>query len=190
MKIYTKTGDTGETSLFGGGRVQKDHARIGAYGDLDELNAVLGVARAEAARDERLDDAWRSTADDLLGMLQHRLFDLGSELATPDAERRGMARIDDRCVGELESEIDRHEATLPALKEFVLPGGSPSAAQLHVARCVCRRAERSLVAMSQQESVRPIVLRYVNRLSDLLFVLARGANHHGGGGDVAWRRLD
>ncbi len=188
MKIYTKTGDTGETGLFGGGRVSKDHARIGAYGTLDELNAALGVARAEAARIDWHDNGVRDRVDSVLGEAQNRLFDLGAELATPEPEKLGTSLLSDRHVESLEKAIDEHESTLPTLKQFVLPGGSTAAAQLHLARCVCRRAERQIVTLAAIEPVRELPVIYVNRLSDLLFVLARAANQATGVGDTPWEK--
>ena len=193
MKIYTRTGDQGETALFGGHRVSKDHHRIEAYGTVDELNAVLGVVRAELAKARA--DAGKGNANDdpssldaLLGSVQHHLFDLGAELATPDPEQRGTALLADEHVSELERAIDHYEEQLEPLKQFILPGGAPSAAQLHVARCVCRRAERLIVALGHHEVLRAMPVQYVNRLADLLFVLARVANSEAGIGDVPWER--
>jgi cob(I)alamin adenosyltransferase len=188
MKIYTKTGDEGETGLFGGGRVRKDHPRIAAYGALDELNATLGVARAEIARCELWAPSQKEDFDAFLGEVQNRLFDLGAELATPDAEVRGLQQIGEGHVEAIERVIDAHEERLPALKRFILPGGSATAAHLHVARCVCRRAERELVTLAGIEPVREIPVRYLNRLSDLLFVLARSANQAVGVADVPWEK--
>ncbi|QDT70220.1 Cob(I)yrinic acid a,c-diamide adenosyltransferase [Planctomycetes bacterium MalM25] len=188
MKIYTKTGDAGQTGLFGGGRVSKDHARITAYGTLDELNAAIGLARAEAGRTDWSDEAARDRIDAILSEAQNRLFDLGAELATPDPETRSLAVLDERHVAALEEAIDHHEASLPALRNFILPGGAAVAAQLHLARCVCRRAERGLVTLAGQEPIRELPLVYVNRLSDLLFVLARAANQAAGGGDTPWEK--
>jgi cob(I)alamin adenosyltransferase len=184
MKIYTRTGDRGETALFGGPRVAKDHARIEAYGTVDELNAVLGVVRIELATAEF--DA--SDIDHLLGLVQHHLFDIGAELATPSPEEKGTALLSDRHVELLEGAIDRHEAELTPLTQFVLPGGSPAAAALHVARCVCRRAERLVVSLGHREELRELPVVYLNRLSDLLFVLARVGNSRSGHGDVQWSK--
>lgn len=176
MKIYTKTGDAGETGLFGGARVSKADGRVAAYGDVDELNSYLGVARATGLPDE---------IDAVVESIQSELFRLGAELATaPGRELKGFDPLDDACVESLEKAIDRAETRLEALKTFVLPGGSMSAAQLHVARTVCRRAERSVV--SAQSEIRPVLLRYLNRLSDLLFTLARDANRSAGVADVPW----
>lgn len=185
MKIYTKTGDTGDTSLFGGERVRKDHARIAAYGTLDEMNAVLGMARAELAR---VDSAPYEGLDALLRDVQNHLFDLGAELAASDSAKAGSPLLTDEHVAELEGAIDQNEAKLPPLREFILPGGSPVAATLHLARCVCRRSERALVTLAENAPVRELPLRYVNRLSDLLFVLARVANQAAGTADTPWSK--
>jgi cob(I)alamin adenosyltransferase len=190
-KIYTRTGDAGETALFAGGRVRKDDLRIESIGTIDELNAAVGVARTELAR------GGTATVglDELLGKLQNLLFDLGAELAMPGAgirsgtPRSGVAaRVGDAHVSLLEAEIDRYEAQLAPLTAFILPGGCPAAAALHVARCVCRRAERRLVELAATQAVSPEVLRFVNRLSDLLFVLARAANQANRVADVAWTK--
>ncbi len=181
-RIYTRTGDEGETSLFGGRRVPKHDPRVGAYGAIDELNAVLGVARA--ARPDPGIDA-------VLEQVQHHLFDIGAELATaPDAAPGAAAhapRVLPSWVESLERDIDRFEDGLPPLREFILPGGTPVAAHLHLARTVARRAEREVVALAARESLNPELLKYVNRLSDLLFVLARAANHAAGHPDTTWR---
>lgn len=176
-RIYTRTGDRGETGLIGGQRVPKDHRRVEAYGAVDELNALLGVVRAEP-------DA--APIDALLAGIQHRLFDLGAELATPAGPPQGQSAIGDADIEELERAIDTHQASLPPLREFILPGGVRLAATLHVARTVCRRAERRLVTLAREESVREELERYLNRLSDLLFVLARVANHRARRADVVW----
>ncbi len=179
MRIYTKTGDQGETGLFGGGRVRKDHLRIAAYGDVDELNAVIGVARSQEAEGE---------AESLLKQVQNTLFQLGAILASPDPSRLGSigATIDEEDLQLLEKEIDRMEASLPPLRTFILPGGSALAATLHVARTVCRRAERHVVALAAAEKIDGSLVRYLNRLSDFFFVLARQANQKAGVADVAW----
>lgn len=181
MKIYTKTGDQGDTGLFGGPRVRKDDARIEAYGTVDELNAVLGQVRAEGVSAEM---------DGLLAGIQNDLFDVGAELATPDTTNRKIPTVDDSSITRLELAIDRYELTLPPLRQFILPGGCAAAAALHVARTVCRRAERRLVTLMQKpaERVPQNVLVYLNRLSDLLFVLARAANHEASVPDVAWEQ--
>ena len=180
MKIYTKTGDGGETGLFGGGRIPKDSLRVAAYGEVDEVNAVLGLARA-------LDP--QEFADPLLQSIQRDLFTIGAELAAPDPDKvqKALSRrvaIAESDITALEDAIDSHESRLEPLKNFILPGGAPKAATLHLARTVCRRAERAVVALSRHEQVSPAVLRYLNRLSDLLFVLARAANAHAGRPDV------
>jgi cob(I)alamin adenosyltransferase len=182
-KIYTRTGDTGDTGLFGSPRVRKDNLRIEAIGDVDELNAVLGVARAELAR-----TGAAAEIDQVLARLQHQLFDVGAELATPDPAAGGTTLISDTQVAGLESVIDVHQARLEPLRQFILPGGSPTAAELHLARCVCRRAERRLVALAANAPIRGELLRYLNRASDLLFVLARAANSDAGEADVTWKR--
>ena len=181
VKIYTKTGDSGETGLFAGGRVPKDHARVAAYGDVDELNAAVGAALAIEPRGfER----------DLLQTVQRDLFTVGAELATPDASKLSKTLpnppVGDANVAALEQAIDRHEARLEPLRNFILPGGAPKAAALHVARTICRRAERSVVRLGRETAVSPAVLRYFNRLSGLLFVLARAANAASGEPDVRW----
>ena len=183
MRIYTRRGDDGSTGLFGGPRVQKDDLRVSAYGDVDELNSALGLARCELQADPRLRDL-----DAFSARLQSELFDLGAELATPDIEGAPrpvpQTKMDD--VARLEREIDRLEAELPELRSFILPGGTRSASALHLCRTCCRRAERLLVALSRQATVSKEALAYLNRLSDLLFVMARAANHRGGGGEVQW----
>jgi len=183
LKIYTKTGDDGETGLFGGGRISKDSLRVAAYGEVDEVNAALGLARA-------LDP--QEFADALLQRIQRDLFTIGAELATPDPDklRKALARsgaaIGESDVTALEDAIDSHESRLEPLKNFILPGGTPKAATLHLARTVCRRAERAVVALARDEQISPAILQYLNRLSDLLFVLARAANAHAGRPDVKW----
>jgi cob(I)alamin adenosyltransferase len=179
MKIYTKTGDTGETGLFGGPRVRKDCPRIEAYGTVDELNAVLGLARAEALS---------SDVDLLLARVQNELFELGAELATPDAQGKKTATLGEENVAALEAAIDRHEALLPPLKQFILPGGTRAAALMHLSRTVCRRAERRLITLAAAEQVSPNLIIYLNRLSDLLFVLARSVNHSASRADVPWQK--
>ncbi len=173
-KIYTRTGDTGSTGLGDGSRVPKDGPRIDALGTLDETNAQIGVVLAHA-----LPEAARV---DLVG-IQHALFDLGGELCIP-----GHAAIDERDVAWLEQRLDALNADLPPLKEFILPGGgSAAAAHCHVARTVCRRAERSLVTLSRQEQVRPQAQAFVNRLSDYLFVLSRVLARADGGSENLWQ---
>jgi cob(I)alamin adenosyltransferase len=183
-KIYTRTGDAGETALFAGGRVRKDDLRIEAIGTIDEVNAAVGVVRMELARGGTAP----AGLDDLLAPVQHRLFDLGAELATPQPEKGHTDLLRDSHVALLEAEIDRYDAGLEPLKAFILPGGCPAAAQLHLARCVCRRAERRLVELAAAQPVRPQVLGFINRLSDLLFVLARAANQANRVADVKWEQ--
>jgi cob(I)alamin adenosyltransferase len=180
-KIYTRTGDTGDTGLFGGGRVAKNHLRVAAYGDIDELNSVLGVVRAVAPTD---------SFDALLENIQRDLFSIGGHLATPDPDkvRKALekAELSSTRIAEFETAIDDADRGLAPLKAFVLPGGTNKAAHLHVARAVCRRAERSVVALAREQDVPPLFLVYLNRLSDLLFTLARLANQQAGVGDVTW----
>jgi cob(I)alamin adenosyltransferase len=180
VKIYTKTGDEGETSLFGGMRVRKDDARVRAYGDVDELNAALGLAMA------------LEPSDSELASIQRDLFTIGAELATPDPAKLGKAlsrsgaAIGASDVGALEDLIDNHEARLAPLKNFILPGGTPKAAAFHLARTICRRAERSVVALSRDQKINPGIVHYLNRLSDLLFVMARATNARASKPDVTW----
>ena len=178
MKIYTKTGDDGGTGLFGGPRVRKNDPRIEAYGTVDELNAVLGVVRTHEVPGD---------IDQLLQQMQNELFDLGAELATPEPERFGLKLLGDTHIEQLEQAIDRHEAELEPLKQFILPGGTPAAAALHLARTVCRRAERMLVEFNDSTPISRNTIIYLNRLSDLLFVLARVVNHRAGLADVPWQ---
>jgi cob(I)alamin adenosyltransferase len=173
-KIYTRTGDTGTTGLGDGSRVPKDSQRIEAIGAVDELNSSLGMLLAEP-----LQDAVR----ELLTGIQHDLFDLGGELSIP-----GYTALREDHVAALESALDRHNADLPALKEFILPGGSRASALCHVARTVCRRAERRTVTLALAENISPLCQRYLNRLSDLLFVLCRVLNRQAGVSDVYWRK--
>ncbi len=188
-KIYTRTGDEGTTSLFGGGRVPKDHPRIDAYGTVDETNSHVGMARAllsEGAASGRLRD--------VLGRLQEELFILGADLATPSDAKPVVPRIGAEHVQQIEADIDAFDEKLPALKHFILPGGTPAASALHVARTVCRRAERLAVEAADpnarggsEGSVNMQAAIYLNRLSDLLFVLARAANHEAGEREDTWR---
>ena len=177
MKIYTRTGDTGETGLLGGVRVRKHDLRIEAYGTVDELNAALGVVRA-AQPSQRVDQ--------ILEHIQNELFGVGAELATPTSKGAHSGRIEESHVARLEEMIDLCEADLPPLKNFILPGGCPTAAQLHFARTVCRRAERLVVELSENSPVSAQIIVYVNRLSDLLFVLARFENARAEVPDVKW----
>ena len=176
MKIYTKTGDAGETGLFGGPRVRKDHARIEAFGTVDELNSHLGLVRTIPGAADH---------DGLLRRVQAELFDLGAQLATPGA---ATERISREHVEALEREIDRLEEKLEPLSSFILPTGTPLAATIHVARTVCRRAERRVVTLAAQPgtSIPANAIEYLNRLGDLLFVLARAANRRAGVTDDPW----
>src|SRR5262249_33118358 len=178
VKIYTRTGDDGSTGLLGPGRVSKASARVEAYGAVDELNAALGLVRA-------LDrEGWLAGP---LERIQGQLFTVGAELAaTAPAALRSPARIADPDVTLLEGEIDRLEADLPPLTHFLLPAGTPLAAQLHLARAIGRRAERRVVALATSEDVAPVLLRYLNRLADLLFVMARWSNHRAGQRETEW----
>jgi len=181
MKIYTRTGDAGETGVFGGPRVAKDDLRIEAYGTVDELNAALGIVRASQPP---------AKIEAVLERLQHELFVVGAQLATPKAAEKGVPMIAERHVTALEHDIDRFEDRLPPLKEFILPGATTVAAQIHFARSVCRRAERRVVtfAHSSPESVTTELLAYLNRVGDLLFTLARAANQHAGRSETAWKK--
>jgi cob(I)alamin adenosyltransferase len=183
-KIYTRTGDGGETALFAGGRIRKDNPRLAAIGTIDELNASIGCARVELGRMETA----AAELNNFCERVQHQIFNLGAELAMPQLSPASVNLIQDADVAQLEAAIDRWEAVLEPLREFILPGGSPAAAQLHLARCLCRRAERLLVGLAADATpVRGEVLRYINRLSDALFVAARAANHSAGISDVKWR---
>jgi cob(I)alamin adenosyltransferase len=181
VKLYTKGGDGGETGLFGGPRVPKDDVRVRAYGEVDELNAHIGVVLTLDPGDfER----------ELLETVQRDLFTIGAELAAPDPASVAKGLPDPllglRETETLERAIDRHDASLPGLRSFILPGGAAKAAALHVARTVCRRAERAVVTLAGQAPVSPAILAYLNRLSDLLFVLARAANARAGHPDITW----
>ena len=181
MKIYTKTGDAGDTGLFGGGRVPKSHLRVEAYGDVDELNAFLGVVRATDPMPR---------IDDVLAPIQVDLFAIGALLATPDREKMRQhlekAKVDEARIAELERAIDAGDDELEPLKAFILPGGTPKASALHVARTVCRRAERRVVELGADTEIPALAVVYLNRLSDLLFTLARVANKRAGGAEVTW----
>ncbi|MDQ3441777.1 MAG: cob(I)yrinic acid a,c-diamide adenosyltransferase [Planctomycetota bacterium] len=179
MKIYTKTGDSGETSLFDGTRVSKTDPRVAAYGDVDEVQAVLGVSAASGLDAELAD---------MVVALQRDLFALGARLADPShriAPRVTKVNIDEASIARLEGWIDQLEATLPPLRHFILSGGASSGASLHLARTACRRAERAVLSLGVG-AVEPIVLIYLNRLSDLLFVMARAANHRAGVTETEW----
>jgi cob(I)alamin adenosyltransferase len=181
MKIYTRTGDQGDTGLFGGGRVPKDHPRVTAYGDVDELNSALGLVRAAAGE---------KFFDELLESVQRDLFSIGGHLATPDPERvrkaLEKAALSTDRVEEFERIMDEADQTLPPLRAFVLPAGTRIAAALHLSRTICRRAERSVVHLAHAEDVPELFLVYLNRLSDLLFTLARLANYRDGVSDATW----
>ena len=173
-KIYTRTGDDGTTGLGDGSRVAKDSARVSAYGTVDEANSAIGLLLAAGLPDD---------VRDLLTAIQHQLFDLGGELCIP-----GHAAIEDADVERLEKHLDRYNADLPALKDFILPGGGEAAARCHMARTIVRRAERETVTLSHHDSVRPQAVRYLHRLSDLLFVLARVLARADGQGETLWAR--
>ncbi|MCA9739190.1 MAG: cob(I)yrinic acid a,c-diamide adenosyltransferase [Gemmatimonadota bacterium] len=180
MKIYTRTGDTGMTGLFGGGRVSKAHLRVEAYGSVDELNAVLGQARLHLDRE----------IGDRVRILQADLFVVGAHLATPETDERrprpSLPPLPGDRIEAMEAWMDAADEELPALEHFVLPGGGAAACALHVARTVCRRAERRVTGLANEEAVDPVLLRYLNRLGDLLFVWARLANRREGIADVEW----
>jgi cob(I)alamin adenosyltransferase len=177
MKIYTKTGDKGETALFGGTRLPKNHLRIEAYGTIDELNSYIGVVRDSVA-----DEPTRSA----LKTVQDRLFTVGANLAS-DGEYKVIPDVFPDDVAFLEHEIDRMDAQLAPLKNFILPGGHTAVSFCHVARCVCRRAERLVVALHQEEPTEPVILEYLNRLSDYLFTLSRNIAQDLGVEEVAWQ---
>ncbi len=172
-KIYTKTGDDGSTGLGDGSRTGKDSLRVAAYGTVDEANSCIGLLLASAVPDD---------IRDLLTSIQHQLFDLGGELCIP-----GHSAIDDADVERLEQRLDHYNDALPPLKDFILPGGGEAASRCHVARTVVRRAERETVALARMETVRPQAVRYLNRLSDLLFVLSRVLARDSGHGEVLWQ---
>jgi cob(I)alamin adenosyltransferase len=180
MKIYTKTGDSGLTGLFAGPRVRKDDVRIEAYGAVDELNAFIGLARTQALPAE---------IESCLARVQNELFAVGAELATPDPVKHGTALIGPAHAEALEQAIDALEANLPPLRQFVLPGGASSAAHLHVARGICRRAERRVITLAGEDAASfQNVLIYLNRLGDYLFVAARWANHSAGATEIPWNK--
>ena len=183
MRVYTRTGDDGQTGLFGGPRVPKDDPRLEAYGTVDELNSVLGIAAAVAGHADML--AW-------LQVIQSDLFDIGGELATPDIEERiakGQTvgpRVDDEDVTKLEGWVDTLDNEIEPLQRFILPGGTPAAGHFHHARTVCRRAERRVLTLARETPVAPPVIRYLNRLSDLLFTMARVCNARAGVEEPQW----
>lgn len=181
MKIYTKTGDAGETGLFGGPRVKKDDVRIEAYGTVDELNAALGLARTEPLP---------ADIDECLLRVQSELFSVGAELATPDPQKHGTALIGDSHSAALEEAIDQLETRLPPLKQFILPAGNRGAALLHLARGICRRAERRVVSLAATPhgGVSDRIIRYLNRLGDFLFVAARATSRQAGLAELPWEK--
>ncbi len=181
MKIYTKTGDTGETSLYGGQRVLKNALRVETYGTVDECNAALGLSLTFPIDPE---------ASAIVTRIQGELFELGADLATPVVRGEIVPRMQPEETARLEAEIDKMEADLPPLRRFILPGGSSTGAALHLARTLCRRAERHLVSLEQQEEINLEALRYLNRLSDHLFVLARWVNHRAEATETEWMRPD
>jgi len=183
MKIYTKTGDDGTTGLFGGGRVRKSDPRIDCYGNVDELNAALGVARVVTG-------GATASIGESLRRVQNELFVVGSHLATPEdsPHTRSLPLLEEAMVGRLEMEIDAAEAELEPLRNFILPGGGELGARLHVARTVCRRAERGLVDFAMDRPVAGVIVTYLNRLSDWLFVMGRLANRREGRADMIWEK--
>ena len=181
MKIYTRVGDDGGTGLIGGGRVSKDHLRIEAYGTLDELSATIGIACSHSLNPEICE---------LLRTVQDDLFVMGAQLATPGGATPSCGSISHADVQRIERGIDRYEAGLPPLRTFILPGGVPVAAALHLSRVVCRRAERRVVSLSGQEAVSDALVPYLNRLSDLFFVLSRVVNREANIDDIPWRKRE
>ena len=181
MKVYTRTGDDGTTALFGGDRVTKTHPRISAYGTVDEANATLGLARAHLS-----DTPGADRADDLLHTIQETLFVLGGDLASPHETKYPVPRVERHHIEDLETAIDALEVDLPELKHFILPGGSLAGAALNVARTVTRRAERLTIELSGLEPINEFAPRYLNRLSDFLFVLARWVNHQAHVPEAKW----
>ncbi|MBT8401605.1 MAG: cob(I)yrinic acid a,c-diamide adenosyltransferase [Rhodothermia bacterium] len=181
MKIYTRTGDSGTTGLFGAGRVSKNHPRIEAYGTVDELNATIGIARAAISDNQHMNG--------LLTSIQEELFRIGSDLATPEESDASVPRVTRREIDDLEMAIDRVESELQPLKAFILPAGTALASALHLSRTVCRRAERRVVELAESASINENVAIYLNRLADLLFVLARAANARSGSSDEKWKGL-
>ena len=186
MKLYTRTGDDGQTGLFGGDRVAKHHPRVEAYGSVDELNATLGMVGS--ALSTCSDDVYARELAGMLPQIQSRLFDIGADLATPRGSKHEdkIVRIGDGPVEEMESWIDAIDGRNDPMTTFVLPGGTELAARLHLARTVCRRAERCMVSLSEHDDVTPQAIVYMNRLSDLLFAAARAANKVDGHPDTPW----
>lgn len=182
MKIYTRTGDSGTTGLFGGERIKKNHLRIEAYGTVDETNSFLGLARSHSGSHPEY-----PFLDGLLHRLQSELFIIGADFATPQDSKASVPRIEEQHVIALEQDIDALQENLPTLKHFILPGGTILSSTLHIARTVCRRAERAAVALQQVEPVNNLSITYLNRLSDLLFVLARWVNIRMGIDEEKWK---
>lgn len=185
MKIYTRTGDAGSTGLFGGPRVSKDDTRIEAYGTVDELNAALGCVRSVGAA-----GAVDQSIDHQIEQIQRELFSIGAELATPNPDEHDLRVIGTTHVARIEEWIDQHESALKPLKQFILPGGTQAASMLHLARAICRRAERRVVTLGDQPDIKvsDAVTVYLNRLSDYLFVLSRAVNSQAGIADLPWER--
>ena len=179
MKVYTKTGDDGKTSLIGGERVFKYDLRLESYGTVDELNAQLGVLGTQVPAE----------FSPYLTRIQNELFHIGSLLASPNPEEFGLTDLPTSCIVRLEDEMDAFSENLPKLTNFILPGGSQASAIAHVCRCVCRRAERRVVALSSEEDISEVLIKYLNRLSDWFFVFARFANHRAGIKDVIWEGI-
>lgn len=178
MKVYTKKGDKGETSLIGGIRVSKTHQRIEAYGTIDELNSFIGLIR---------DSSINKGKDEVLTDIQNKLFTVGSELASAPESKMKIPHVEDADIELLEREIDEMDSSLEPLKNFILPGGDMTASYCHVSRCVCRRAERRVIELSAENEVDEKIIRYLNRLSDYLFVLARYYTHLHGGDETLWK---
>lgn len=178
MKIYTKTGDGGETSLFGGGRVSKYSARIEAYGTVDELNSTIGYARSQQLNVD---------SDKKLEIIQNDLFVIGADLATPPETKATIKRIESEQITQLESWIDEMEKDLTPLRYFILPGGTAGASALHISRTVCRRAERCVINAMKTETISNLVVIYLNRLSDFLFVMSRYENSKAGVNEIHWK---
>lgn len=180
MKIYTKTGDTGETGLFRGPRVPKHDPRVEAYGNVDECNAMLGVCLTQIKN---------ASIHDLIAAIQHELFEVGADLATPPQDQDDTRwRINEEMTSKLERAIDSFEEQLPLLNNFILPGGTTGGSFLHYARAICRRAERSVTRLAEAQPINGEIIRYLNRLSDLLFVLARAENHRSGSSETIWKK--
>lgn len=189
-KVYTKFGDQGQTMLVNGSTTGKDDLRVRCYGQIDELNACIGMLRLENSRETgpSKDPAYAQTLHAQLGAIQQELFNLGAELATPDFVDDGKRPcVQDRHIESLESHIDAHNEPLEPLKSFILPGGGPTASAAHVARTVCRRCERDMVALAQQTTLRPQTLKYVNRLSDFFFTVSRSASTNYRHDEVLWK---